>query len=550
MRYLSSLFNIFNRHDSHAAFVLMLDSMVNLATLSSILIAFGFPADLVLLKILPGSTVGVLVGNILYALLALRLRQQSQDPNVTAMPLGLDTPSTIGLALTVLGPSFIAQQEKLLEMGLGNSEAQQQAAYSAWGVGMSVVLLMSCLKIICSFFSDWISTRIPPAGLLGSIGGVGLALLGFLPLLEIFKIPEIGLLSFGIIIYALIARIPLPWQIPGAALAILLGTLLYYVLGPMGLLPAGQYHFAPLALQWSLPSPTLQGLYAWPLALPYLPLAIPFALLTVVGGLNVVASARVAGDRYQTREILLAEACAGLCSGFFGGVVQTTPYLGHLAYKRMGAKISYTLIAGCIVGIGGIAGCISYLIQALPLSAMMPVLIFVGLEIAAQAFTACPARYAPAILTAFLPTLANLVLIQQNSLSNRFQRAIADLSEHAQAQALTLHRVAHEIFQQNDSLIVTALGHGFILTAMLWGSMVSCIIDRQLRKAAAFAFVTGCMAASGVIHTMSELGGLCLPWLNPNRIIWHWVAGYWLLATMLLSLSWSQAAQVDQATQK
>src|SRR5258708_13712861 len=51
----------------------------------------------------------------------------------------------------------------------------------------------------------------------------------------------------------------------------------------------------------------------------YLPLIIPFALLTVVGGVNNTESARVAGDDYDVRSILLAEAAATLLPGLAGG---------------------------------------------------------------------------------------------------------------------------------------------------------------------------------------------------------------------------------------
>ena len=48
-------------------------------------------------------------------------------------------------------------------------------------------------------------------------------------------------------------------------------------------------------------------------------------------------SARVAGDDYNTRDILLTEAVATLIAGVCGGVAQSTPYIGQPAYKRMGA---------------------------------------------------------------------------------------------------------------------------------------------------------------------------------------------------------------------
>jgi hypothetical protein len=49
----------------------------------------------------------------------------------------------------------------------------------------------------------------------------------------------------------------------------------------------------------------------------------------------VTESARLAGDNYNTRSILMTEALATMVAGVFGGVSQTTPYIGHPAYKDM-----------------------------------------------------------------------------------------------------------------------------------------------------------------------------------------------------------------------
>src|SRR3546814_6130201 len=87
----------------------------------------------------------------------------------------------------------------------------------------------------------------------------------------------------------------------------------------------------------------------------------------VVGGINVSESARAAGDDYRTRDILLAEAFSTLVAGVCGGVAQTTPYIGQPAYKHMGARSGYTLLTGLFVGIGGMLGVISGLVQWLPL---------------------------------------------------------------------------------------------------------------------------------------------------------------------------------------
>ena len=62
-----------------------------------------------------------------------------------------------------------------------------------------------------------------------------------------------------------------------------------------------------------LPLPTLSRVLAIGEAIgTCLPVAMPFAVLTVVGGINVTELARLAGDDYDRREILLTEAVATL----------------------------------------------------------------------------------------------------------------------------------------------------------------------------------------------------------------------------------------------
>ncbi|MGH7272874.1 MAG: hypothetical protein ACREIQ_00220 [Nitrospiria bacterium] len=86
----------FQPGDLNAFFGLILDNMTQLVILSSILIGiFGFPRELVLYKIVPGSAMGVLVGDLAYTWMAVRLIKRTGRSDVTAMPLGT------GLALGV-----------------------------------------------------------------------------------------------------------------------------------------------------------------------------------------------------------------------------------------------------------------------------------------------------------------------------------------------------------------------------------------------------------------------------------------------------------------
>src|SRR5581483_1026710 len=289
-----------------------------------------------------------------------------------AMPLGLDAPSTIGMALTVLGPAFLAAKARM---------PVDDAAVLAWQVGMAAMVMMGVFKLAMSDVGDRVRRAIPEAGLLGSIGGVGIALLGTLQLGEIYSEPVVGMLALGLIIYTLVAKIRLPKRAPEVLASVVLGAVLYYVLGALGL--SVHHVVAPTAsFPVGMPLPTLGFLKGMPIAATqYIPLALPFAILTVIGGINVTESARIAGDDYSTRDILLTEAIATLIAGVCGGVSQSTPYIGHPAYEAMGGRAGYTLATGLFIGLGGIFGYIAFMADALPKPALAPILVFVALDI-------------------------------------------------------------------------------------------------------------------------------------------------------------------------
>ena len=358
---------------------------------------FGFPSDLVLYRIIPGTALGVLAGDLWYTWLARRLARETGRADVTAMPFGIDTPSLFGITFGVLGPVMLATRDPVL----------------AWKVGMGVTIAMGVAKLALSYAGEWVRRIVPRAGLLGSIAGVSLLLIAFLPMLKVITDPLVGFLSLGLILVGLVGRIALPGRIPGALAAVVVGSVVYALEHWAGIAPAGS-HALTVPGEWRLaiPWPTLAWLDALGETWGALSVALPFALATVIGGIDNTESAIAAGDRYRTRDVLLTEALATILAGVCGGVVQNTPYVGHPAYKAMGARAGYTLATGLLIGLGAMGGVISILVGLVPEAAVAPILIFVGLEITAQAFVATPSRHAPAVALAFVPTTAALVTIQ------------------------------------------------------------------------------------------------------------------------------------------
>ena len=516
-------YNWFVIGDLNGFFGLMFDNLTVLSFLAGVLIfVFKFPADIIYTRMFPGTAVGVLFGDLIYTWLAFRLAQKTGSTKVTAMPLGLDTPSTIGLVLVVLGPAFIGLKAE------GYSE--QDAAMMTWYIGMATMVFMGVIKLVFSFFGSWVQRIVPQAGLLGSLAGIGLGLIGMTPLIDIFGLPFVGVMALGLIFYTLIAGIRLPAKIPGVLAAVILGTVFYYLIGPSGIIGGTYIAPPPLEFHFGFPLPTFDFIKGIVPALKYLPLAIPFAILTVVGGINVTESARVAGDDYRTRNILLTEALTTLLAGICGGVAQTTPYIGQPAYKNMGSHAGYTFLTGVFVGLGGILGYVSFIVELIPRAVLAPILIFVALDIIVQAFRTVPQQHAPAVAFAFFPTIARLLSIKLSDpeivLPEVFNK---------------LMTIPGKILPELQ--IIVALGNGFIITSMLWAAFLAELIDRQLKISAVYLLVLAGFSLFGIIHSALPDGAMYLPWnLTPlaQRIPYQFSSAYAMMAIIFFMLSWTK----------
>jgi AGZA family xanthine/uracil permease-like MFS transporter len=506
--------------DLNGFFGLMFDNLTVLSFLAGILIfVFRYPADIVYGKMFPGTAFGVLFGDLVYTWLAFRLARKTGRSDITAMPLGLDTPSTIGIALVVLGPAFVGLKSE----GMG----EREAAMMTWYIGMATMFFIGIIKVVFSFLGHWVQRIVPQAGLLGSLAGIGLALIGMIPLVDIFGMPLVGLIALGLVFYSLVAGIRLPWRIPGVLASVVVGTALYYALGPFGLVGGTYAGMPPLEFHIGFPMPTLEFLAGLGPALKYLPLAIPFGLLTVVGGINVTESARVAGDDYHTRDILLTEAVATLVAGFCGGVAQSTPYIGQPAYKRMGSRAGYTLLTGVFIGLGGMLGFVSFFVELIPRAVLAPILVFVALDIMVQAFLACPPRHAPAVAFAYFPTVARLLAIKLGN-PEIVPTAVFTGLMNAGGKSLP------------EMLITVALGNGFIVTAMLWGGFLAELIDRRITRSAVYLFLLMVLSFFGVIHSASPDGAMYFPWELSGlarAIPYQLASAYGALALLFLLLA-------------
>ena len=530
--------------DVNAFFGLMLDNVAGLILMVSLLAGvFEFSSSFTLNYMVPGTAIGVLVGDLIFFYVALRLARKLGRGNVTAMPLGLDTPSTFGMVLFVLGPAFVKMKADLGGEGSLTDEQLFLAQKYAWHIGICCIFISGIFKAICAFGSNWIRKALPRAGLLGSLAAIALVLISFLPLIEILNSPVVGLTALAVVLTTLVARVKLPFKIPGALGALLIAGLLFYLMQASDawlnthlLSHVHAMDFDPKSAL--MPTGWLEVFrFEWiqqmPSALNYLPIVVPFALATVVGGIDCTESAAAAGDEFDTGQVIGVEAFATLVASLCGGVIQTTPYIGHPAYKAMGGRSAYTLATALFIGGAGILGYFGYLYLIIPKPTVFPILVFIGIEITAQSFHATPKRHYPAVAIACIPALATLAAMYAGKIlsdPSMFAAGISEakLSDHLQGELVT----------------VRMLANGFIITSLLWASGLAMLIDRRWKASTLIFGLCGVLTLCGVMHSPLPDGSMFWPWQIGDtvlqRLTWEYAAGYLVVAVLIYFLGqWS-----------
>ena len=521
--------------DINAFFGLMLDNIAGLVLLVTLLAGFGFPVEFAIAYMVPGTAIGVLVGDLLFFFLAFWYSKKSGNTEVTAMPLGLDTPSTFGMALFVLGPAFLAASEA----GMSPDEAAMQT----WHIGMCATLITGVIKAVLSFFSGWIHRVVPRAGLLGSLAAIALVLITYEPLRKIaIEAPIVGFASLAIVLVTLIGHQRLPGKIPGALAAVIVGTAIYYLLHGIGVathmeLVEPMEGLDPIwfPMQW-LEAFKFEWLGKMRDTAPYLGFIIPFAVATVIGGIDCTESAASVGDEFHTPTVIGVEAFATLLAAFCGGVIQTTPYIGHPAYKAMGGRAAYTLATAAFIGAAGLVGYFSIMLTWIPEAAIFPILIFIGIEITASSFQVTPQKHYAAIAMACLPAIAKLVVLSITPyvIAMKFNIADPDLAK--------------------SWLYANVLAGGFIFTSVIWASGTASIIDRKYLTAGIYFALGGAFTLFGVMHSPLSGDRMFLPTdmmngdvfdINKVAAVRDFAVAYFVMAALMIGL-WKMVPATEQ----
>lgn len=448
---------------------LLVDNLsVILVMISLNLYVVGMPADIVFGRILPGACMGLLVGNIYYAYMAARLAKKENRTDVTALPSGISIVFVITYTMGILLP---------VTQITGDPEM-------AWRIGLAANIVGALICLVGAFIGAWLRKFLPSVAMLGALAGLAVVFIAGMGLKDIFSNPIIGFTCLGIIVWGYIAKGKMPFNIPTGLFALIIGAILAAAMGQTAITMDNVGVYAPMPWLFKV------GTQAFRECAPYLAIIIPVAVINFISTLNNVESANSAGDHYNVREAMVVDACATAVGAVFGCCYPNCIFIGHPGYKRMGAQMGYSLLSGIVLTILAVFGMFGLIDSIIPLAAVTPILVFVGVVNIEVAVTEVPRKHVVAAAVAMLPFVGEFA---KEQIDTALKVAGASAADPAILSALGVEGVNYVGYN--------ALANGTIIIAMLMAALVAFVIDRDMLKASIASFMGAGCAFFGLIHS-------------------------------------------------
>jgi AGZA family xanthine/uracil permease-like MFS transporter len=505
--------------DWNAFFGFGTNILVNMLVLTGLLrFVLKLPDSLVFGRILPALGLMMFLSTVYYAWLAYRLARRTGRSDVCALPSGVSVPHMFVVTFVIMLPILAKTGDPI----------------KAWEAGLVWVFFQSFILMIGGFIAPYIRKITPRAALLGTLAGVSVAFISMRPAMEIYITPAIGLLSLAIILASWFGGVRYPRGIPAGLVAIAAGMLIAWGSAAVGLgvggMSVGKFLDSFANFGFSLPLPATDHVFSgFEFLAVILVTAIPFGVYDLVEAMDNVESAEAAGDAYPTTRVLTADGVVSLIGCLMGNPFINAVYIGHPGWKAMGGRIGYSAATGVIVILLSWFGIIAVLLALIPVVAISPILLYIGMLIGAQAFQTTPKEHAPAIVLALTPHLAAWAKVQVDG-------ALAAAGTNAAAVGLDKLGNVGVLYQGLE-----LMGGGAILTGLVLGATAVFVIERAFLKAAAFALAGAVLTYFGFMHGEAVGIGSGLG-VTPSISL-----GYLLIAAVLYGCARLEAAPAEKA---
>jgi AGZA family xanthine/uracil permease-like MFS transporter len=519
--------------DWNAFFGFGTNILVNMLVLTGLLrFVLKMPDALVFGRILPALGLMMCLSTMYYAWLAYRLAQKTGRSDVCALPSGVSVPHMFIVTFVIMLPITLKTGDPV----------------KGWSTGLVWVFFQSFILMIGGFIAPYIRKITPRAALLGTLAGVSVTFISMRPALEMYMTPQIGLVCFAIILASWFGGVKYPKGIPAGLVAIAAGMLIawgsnLFGLGLGGLSVKGLGD-AFASFGFSVPIPAVGQVFSgFEFLGVILVTAIPFGIYDLVEAMDNVESAEAAGDEYPTTRVLTADGVVSLIGCLMGNPFINAVYIGHPGWKAMGGRIGYSAATGIMVVLVSWFGIISVLLALVPVVAISPILLYIGMLIGAQAFQTTPVKHAPAIVLALTPHLAAWAKLQIDTMLGSTLVAAQKVGGLAADKVGDVKAAAIAALPQQGVLYhgLEVMGGGSILTGLVLGAIGVFVIERDFAKASAFALAGAVLTYFGFMHgeAVGIGGGLGV---TPAVAL-----AYAVVAAMLLGLAKSDSIPVSHS---
>jgi AGZA family xanthine/uracil permease-like MFS transporter len=478
--------------DWNAFFGFGTNILVNMLVLTGLLrFVLKMPDSLVFGRILPALGLMMCLSTFYYAWLAYRLAQRTGRSDVCALPSGVSVPHMFIVTFVIMLPITIKTGDPM----------------KGWAAGLVWVFFQSFILMIGGFIAPVIRKITPRAALLGTLAGVSVTFISMRPALEMYMTPQIGLVCFAIILASWFGGIRYYKGIPAGLVAIAVGMIIawgsnLFGLGLGGLSVKGVGD-AFASFGFSVPIPAVGQVFSgFEFLGVILVTAIPFGIYDLVEAMDNVESAEAAGDEYPTTRVLTADGVVSLIGCLMGNPFINAVYIGHPGWKAMGGRIGYSAATGIMVVVLSWFGIISVLLALVPVVAISPILLYIGMLIGAQAFQTTPVKHAPAIVLALTPHLAAWAKLQIDTMLGSTINAAQAVGAMAPDKVVAVKTAAIAALPQQGVLYhgLEVMGGGSILTGLVLGAIGVFVIERDFVKASAFALSGAVLTYFGFMH--------------------------------------------------
>jgi AGZA family xanthine/uracil permease-like MFS transporter len=500
--------------DLNAFFGFGTNILVNMLVLTGLLrFVIKMPDAIVFGRILPALGLMLCLSTFYYAYLAYRLAKTTGRSDVCALPSGVSVPHMFIVTFVIMLPIALKTNDPI----------------KGWEAGLVWVFFQSFILMIGGFIAPFVRRITPRAALLGTLAGVSITFISMRPALEMYMTPVIGLTCFAVIMVSWFGGFKYPMGIPAGLVAIVVGMIIAWGSNLFGLNYGGLSGAGIVSafsnFGFSVPIPAIDHVFN---GFQYLGVilitAIPFGIYDLVEAMDNVESAEAAGDAYPTTRVLTADGVVSLIGCLMGNPFINAVYIGHPGWKAMGGRIGYSAATGIMVIILSWFGIISLLLAIVPVVAISPILLYIGMLIGAQAFQSTPIGHAPAIILSLAPHLAGWC----KTLMDGALAAAGTTAAAIGFAKLGGFGVLYEGLQ--------TLGGGSILTGLVLGAIGAFVIDKKFAEASAFALAGAVLTFFGFMHGES-VGFAVTPVV---------AVAYLIVAVFLFGLSRAPASLLDR----